>query len=124
MAPHLVARCKPTLMKTIRNRYHGRGHSRRGFDAETRDEFSDSDMEDSRRNEDYYFRHDRGSGYTNRDYSGGNYWPSNDALRRQRDVYEGSYVPSFDYGPHRDHPRHRLTSGSSHSVASLATERG
>jgi hypothetical protein len=114
MAPHLGKTQKSFIMKTIRNRYSSRGHgARRGSyrdDDELRDEFSDNGMEDGWRNDDYYFGRIRNRrGYSNRDYAGGNYWPSGEDIRGQREGRNNEYVPSFDYGSGRGERYSRTT---------------
>lgn len=94
-------------MRTIESRNSSRRHRANGYG---RDEFNTSGMEDSMRNEDYYFNRSRRSdGYRNRDYNGGNYWAQRDDVRDERYGQYSSYVPDVDYGYERG-PR-RSTSG-------------
>ena len=79
-----------------------RGHGGRDRGRSADDEFNAGGMEDSWRNEDYYYfeRDEDRRGYDNKDYSGDNYWSGRRDVRDEREFQDPRYAPAVDYGSH------------------------
>src|SRR5690606_15240003 len=103
-------------MRDYNNRNSRRGHHSRRNEYDGYDEFNRSGMEDGWRNEDFYFdRNTERRGFSNRDYSGSNYWPVSDRIREEHVGNAFDYTPEFGYGPQRDNRREAEGYGNSHS---------